>query len=92
MAQRLTAQVVIGNTGTAAINGWSLTFTLPGDQKVTSNFNGGFSQTGENVTLTNASYNGAIARVQRHRQLQGHGPPATPLPASFTLNGVTCTS
>ncbi len=68
-----TAQVVIANTGTTAINGWSLTFTFPGDQKITSNFNGGFSQSGKNATLTNASYNGAIAAGrQHHRRLPGH--------------------
>jgi endo-1,4-beta-xylanase len=44
-----TAQVTIANTGTTTINGWSLTFTFPGDQKITSNFNGAFSQTGENA-------------------------------------------
>ena len=56
-----TAQVVITNTGTTTINGWSLVFTFPGDQKVTQNYNGGFSQSGETATLTNASYNGTIA-------------------------------
>jgi endo-1,4-beta-xylanase len=67
-----TAQVIIANTGTSAINGWSLTFTFPGDQKITSNFNGGFSQTGQNATLTNASYNGTISpRRQHHRRLPG---------------------
>ena len=88
-----TAQVVIGNTGTAAINGWSLTFTFPGDQKITSNFNGGFSQTGENVTLTNASYNGAIAAGSSITDgFQGSWAASDAAPASFTLNGVTCTS
>ncbi len=88
-----TAQVVIGNTGTAAINGWSLTFTFPGDQKITSNFNGGFSQTGENVTLTNASYNGAIAAGSSITDgFQGSWTASDAAPASFTLNGATCTS
>jgi len=88
-----TAQVVIGNTGTAAINGWSLTFTFPGDQKITSNFNGGFSQTGENVTLTNASYNGTIAAGSSITDgFQGSWTASDAAPASFTLNGATCTS
>jgi hypothetical protein len=88
-----TAQVVIANTGTAAINGWSLTFTFPGDQKVTSNFNGGFSQSGENVTLTNASYNGSIAPGASITDgFQGSWTASDAAPASFTLNGATCTS
>ena len=86
-----TAQVVIANTGTAAINGWSLTFTFPGDQKVTSNFNGSFSQTGENVTLTNASYNGTIAPGASVTDgFQGTWTSNDTSPASFSINGTAC--
>jgi hypothetical protein len=87
-----TAQAVIANTGTTTINGWSLTFTFPGDQKVTSNFNGGFSQTGENATLTNASYNGAIAPGASITDgFQGTWTSNDTSPSSFSLNGTTCT-
>jgi hypothetical protein len=87
-----TAQVVIKNTGTTTINGWSLTFTFPGDQKVTSNFNGGFSQTGENVTLTNASYNGTIAAGASITDgFQGSWTSNDTNPTSFAINGTTCT-
>jgi hypothetical protein len=87
-----TAQVTIANTGTTAINGWSLTFTYPGDQKVTSNFNGGFSQSGENVTLTNASYNGTIAAGASITDgFQGTWTSNDTAPSGFSLNGTTCT-
>jgi O-glycosyl hydrolase len=87
-----TAQVTIANTGTTAISGWSLAFTFPGDQKITSNFNGGFSQTGENATLTNASYNGAIAPGASITDgFQGTWTSNDTSPTSFTLNGATCT-
>jgi hypothetical protein len=86
-----TAQVVIANTGTTAINGWSLTFTFPGDQKVTSNFNGSFTQTGENVTLTNASYNGSIAPGTSITDgFQGSWTASDASPASFSINGTAC--
>ena len=86
-----TAQVVIANTGTTAINGWSLTFTFPGDQKVTSNFNGGFSQSGENATLTNASYNGTIAPGASITDgFQGTWTSNDTNPASFSINGTAC--
>jgi endo-1,4-beta-xylanase len=86
-----TAQVVIGNTGTTTINGWSLTFTYPGDQKVTSNFNGGFAQTGENVTLTNASYNGTIAPGASITDgFQGTWTSNDTSPTSFSINGTAC--
>jgi len=86
-----TAQVVIANTGTTAINGWSLTFAFPGDQKVTSNFNGGFAQTGENVTLTNASYNATIAAGASITDgLQGSWTSNDTNPSSFSVNGAAC--
>jgi endo-1,4-beta-xylanase len=87
-----TAQVVIANTGTTAVNGWSLTFTFPGDQKITSNFNGGFSQTGANATLTNASYNAAIAAGGNVSVgFQGAWTSNDTNPTSFSLNGTACT-
>jgi endo-1,4-beta-xylanase len=86
-----TAQVVIGNTGKTAVNGWSLAFTFPGDQKVTSNFNGGFSQTGEKATLTNAAYNGAIAPgASVSIGFQGTWTSNDTNPASFSVNGTAC--
>jgi hypothetical protein len=86
-----TAQVVINNTGTTTINGWSLTFTFPGDEKITSNFNGGFSQTGENATLTNASYNGTIAAGSSITDgFQGSWTSSVANPTSFAINGTAC--
>jgi endo-1,4-beta-xylanase len=87
-----TAQAVIANTGKTAINGWSLAFTFPGDQKLTSNFNGGFSQTGKNATLTNATYNGAIAAgASVTIGFQGTWTSNDTNPSSFSVNGTACT-
>jgi hypothetical protein len=87
-----TAQVTIGNTGTTAITSWSLTFTFPGDEKITANFNGGFSQTGENATLTNASYNGNISPGSSITDgFQGTWTSNHANPTSFAVNGTTCT-
>src|ERR1700722_1606344 len=86
-----TASVVIHNTGTTTINGWSLTFTFPGDQKITSNFNGGFAQTGENATLTNASYNGTIAAGASITDgFQGTWTSNDTIPTRFSVNGTAC--
>ncbi len=76
------ANVTIANNGTSAINGWTLTFTFPGDQKITNAWNGTVSQSGENVSITNASYNAAIAAGGSHlARLPGHvHQPATPRP------------
>jgi hypothetical protein len=87
-----TSQVTIANTGTTTINGWSLTFTWPGDEVITANFNGGFSQTGANATLTNASYNGTIAPGGNITDgFQGTWTSNHANPTSFKVNGTTCT-
>jgi hypothetical protein len=86
-----TAQVVIGNTSTTAITSWTLSFTFPGDQKISSNFNGGFTQAGENATLTNASYNGSIAAGGSVTVgFQGSWTSSDAVPTSFALNGAAC--
>jgi acetylxylan esterase len=87
------AQVVITNTGSSAISSWSLGFTFPGDQKLTSNYNGGYSQSGEAVTLTNASYNGSIpVNGSITDGFQGTWSSSDAAPTAFTLNGATCTT
>jgi acetylxylan esterase len=86
-------QVVISNTGTSAISSWSLAFTFPGDQKITSDFNGSASQSGENATLTNASYNGSISPGGSVTVgFQGTWTNSDAAPTSFTLNGAACTT
>ena len=76
------ASVTIANNGSSAINGWTLAFTFPGDQKITSAWNGVASQSGENVTITNESYNAHHpAAGSRHRSAsRAPGQPATPCP------------
>ena len=88
-----TAQVVITNTGSSAISSWNLGFTFPGDQKLTSDYNGTFSQSGEAVTLTSASYNGSIAvNGSVTVGFQGTWANSDAVPTAFTLNGATCTT
>ena len=87
------ANLTIANTATSAINGWTLTFTFPGDQHITTAWNGTASQTGENVTITNASYNGSIpAGGSTSTGFQGTWTSSDSPPTVFTLNGATCTT
>ena len=87
-----TANVTIANTGTTAINGWTLAFTFPGDQKITNAWNGVESQSGEAVTITNESYNGAIpAGSSTTLGFQGTWTNSDTSPTSFSVNGMTCT-
>ena len=87
------AGITVTNTGGSAISGWTLKFTFPGDQQITDTWNGSSSQSGENVTITNASYNGAIAAAgNASLGFQGTWTNSDAAPTSFTLNGTTCTS
>ncbi len=87
------AGVTIANTGSSAISGWTLKFTFPGDQKITNAWNGTETQSGENVTITNASYNGTIAPGgNTSLGFQGTWANSDAVPTAFTVNGAACTT
>jgi O-glycosyl hydrolase len=86
-----TANVTIGNTGTTAVNGWTLGFTFPGDQTITNAWNGIATQSGRNVTITNASYNAAIpAGGSTSMGFNGAWTSNNTSPTTFTVNGAAC--
>jgi O-glycosyl hydrolase len=85
------AQVTITNNGTSPISGWTLGFTFPGDQQISDAWNGVVTQSGENVSLANESYNSAIAAgASTTLGFQGTWTTSDAAPTSFTLNGTTC--
>ena len=55
-----TAAISIKNTGNSQINGWNLTWTWSGNQQITQSWNSNYTQSGQNVSLTNAPWNGTI--------------------------------
>lgn len=57
----LTSNITIINTGTTAIDGWSLAFTLPDGQTVTSGWNADYSPASGRVTARNVAHNATIA-------------------------------
>ena len=57
----LTANITITNTGTTAVNGWTLTLTWPGNQQITNAWNATVTQSGAQVTARNVPYNATIA-------------------------------
>lgn len=52
--------VAVTNNGTATINGWTLTFTLPAGHTVTGSWNATVTTSGQTVTARNVSFNGTI--------------------------------
>jgi O-glycosyl hydrolase len=85
------AQVTITDSGTSAINGWTLAFTFPGDQKITDAWNGAATQSGENVSIANESYNATIAAGgNTSLGFQGTWTNSDATPTAFTVNGASC--
>jgi len=88
----LTSSLTITNTGTTALHGWSLAFTLPGGQTISSGWNATYTPASGRVTATNVSYNGdlnpnASVSIGFQATHTGNAGAAT----SFTLNGAACT-
>jgi hypothetical protein len=87
-----TANLTVNNTGTSAVNGWTLTFAFPGDQKVTNAWNATVAQSGAAVTATNASFNAAIPPGGNATfGFQGTWTSNDAAPTAFMLNGSACT-
>ncbi|MEE4543014.1 glycoside hydrolase family 6 protein [Streptomyces sp. V4-01] len=85
-----TADVTVRNTGGSAVNGWSLRWTFPADQKITSAWNAGTTQSGATVTATDLGYNATVpVGGSTGFGFQGTGSGASS-PAAFTLNGAAC--
>jgi lysophospholipase L1-like esterase len=88
-----TNSTTITNTGSSAISSWTLKFTFPGSQQVTEGWDGTFSQSGSQVTVTNMSYNGSIASgASLSLGFNGSWTTSNPNPTAFTLNGATCST
>ncbi|MBV9384414.1 MAG: cellulose binding domain-containing protein, partial [Streptosporangiaceae bacterium] len=79
-------------TGSSAISGWTLRWTFPGDQKISSLWNGSYTQSGEQVTVTNAPYNATIAPGSSVTVgFTGTYTSSDASPTAFTVNGAACT-
>ncbi|QTE02109.1 glycoside hydrolase family 6 protein [Streptomyces cyanogenus] len=85
-----TAAVTITNNG-AAKSSWSLKWSYGGTQRVTSGWNARISQSGTAVTVSNEAYNGVLATGGTVGfGFNGTFSGSNPVPAAFTLDGVTC--
>ncbi|MFI0899003.1 cellulose binding domain-containing protein [Streptomyces sp. NPDC020983] len=86
-------ELVIRNTGTTALSGWTLAFSFTAGQAVTQMWGGVPTQNGGAVTVTPVDYTRTIPAggsvTVGFLANQGSSNPA---PTSFTLNGGTCTT
>ncbi|MET7964875.1 PHB depolymerase family esterase [Micromonospora zamorensis] len=87
----LTENITVTNTGTTAINGWSLVFTLPSGQTITSGWNASYSPNSGQVTARNVAYNAGIpANGSVTIGFQATHSGNTAKPSAVTLNGASC--
>lgn len=86
------ASLSITNTGSSAINGWSLVFSFANGQTITQIWNASASQSGSQATLTNLSYDASIAPGATLNSIGflGNWNGTDTAPTSFTLNGKAC--
>jgi len=77
--------------GDTAWSSWTVTWTYPGDQKVTSAWNATATQAGAAVTAKNMSYNGVVpAGGSTSFGVQGTWTASDAAPTAFAVNGVAC--
>ena len=88
-----TGNLTVANTGTSTINGWTLGFSFPGDQHITSAWNATVSQNGNSVSAANVGYNGTIAPGGNTSfGFQGTWTSNDSNPTAFRLNGTACST
>ncbi len=94
-----TASVALANTGTSPFGGWTVSWTFPGDQKVTNLWSALYTQTGETIAAHDPFDSGATVPAGSSVSfgMQGTFTASDAVPTSFTLtadNGqtVTCTA
>jgi hypothetical protein len=86
-----TTNVTVANTGSSAVNGWKLGFTLPSGQTITSAWNATVTPSSGAVTASSLSYNAQIpAGGSQSFGFQGNSSGAYAAPTGFTLNGTAC--
>jgi arabinan endo-1,5-alpha-L-arabinosidase len=85
------ASVTTTNLGDP-VSGWNLVWTFGAGQAVTQLWNGSFTQSGAQVTVTNAAHNGGIGtNATASFGFNGRWTQTNPVPSSFALNGTACT-
>ncbi|MBB5800741.1 mannan endo-1,4-beta-mannosidase [Saccharothrix ecbatanensis] len=85
--------VKIANTGTTAVNGWTLRWTWANGQSVSQSWGATTSQSAATLSATNVSYTGNIpVNGSVSFGFIGSWNGTNAAPTSFTLNGASCTT
>lgn len=84
------AGISIKNTGTTAINGWTVEWTFPGTQQVVNLWGGNVTSQGATVTVTSLSWDASIPVGATMNSVGLVGSGTATAPTAFILNGVAC--
>ncbi|CAL9665641.1 hypothetical protein SUDANB176_07207 [Streptomyces sp. enrichment culture] len=88
-----TANVTVKNTGSSAVDGWKLAFTLPSGQRVTHAWNASVTPSSGAVTASGLDNNARIAPGgSQSFGFQGTYSGTFAQPNGFSLNGTACTT
>ncbi|MFB9182010.1 glycoside hydrolase family 48 protein [Dactylosporangium sucinum] len=86
-----TGDLVVKNLGDA-LSSWNVTWTFAGNQQLQQSWNGDFTQSGNQVTIRNAPWNGSLPSGGTVNPGFNAGYSGTNVsPTAFALNGVACT-
>src|SRR5262245_23503420 len=86
-----TANVTINNLGDP-LTAWTLRYSYSGNQTLQNGWNGTWSQSGQNVTVVNAPWNGSLATGANTMTSANFSYSGTNNnPTSFSVNNVPCT-
>jgi len=86
------AGISITNTGTTAINGWTLEWTFPGNQQIGQLWGGNLTSQGQNITVTSLSWDASIPAGASMNSVGFTATGTAATPTAFLLNGVACGS
>jgi hypothetical protein len=86
-----TGDIQITNSGDP-VSSWKLEYDFPdASQKVSQGWNGTYTQSGQHVTVSSASWNGSIGtNATVGTGFNGTFGSANPVPTAFSLNGTAC--
>ncbi|MGY1524354.1 cellulase family glycosylhydrolase [Streptomyces sp. MN3] len=86
-------EVVVRNTGSAAVDGWTLRWTFPAGQRITSLWGGTMTQSGAEVSVAAAPYTATIPPSGSVALgFTGTRPGTNSSPTVFLLNGAECSA
>ena len=87
-----TGNLSITNNGSTAWTSWTVTWSYSGSEQIYTSWNGNYTQTGQQVSISNASWNGSVAAggtvatIGWNANYSG----TNTNPTTFYVNGVAC--